>query len=110
MVDFCLAFLSVFFLYPPPAEMKDLHERFCAAIYDLNKSCNFFMAKPSPQWTVAFLHSRRSYCHGLYELYDLRDRLPGIAAHFLMPGPQAAAAAAPAALSAGFSPLNRHGA
>ncbi len=102
MGDTFRRFDSSFAPLTPPAEMKDLHERFCAAIYDLNKSCNFFMAKPSPQWTLAFLHSRRSYCQGLYELYELRDRLPVIAAHFLMPGAQAPAAAAPGAVATGF--------
>jgi phospholipase/carboxylesterase len=110
MGDTFRRFDSSFVQLTPPAEMKDLHERFCAAIYDLNKSCNFFMAKPSPQWTVAFLHSRRAYCQGLYELYELRDQLPLIAAHFLMPGAQAPVAAAPGAVATGFIHRKRQGA
>src|SRR5260370_13043635 len=68
------------------------------------------MPKRSPQWTDVFFHSRRSYCQGLYELYELRDRLPVIAAHFLMPGAQAPAAAAPGAVATGFIQRKRQGA
>jgi phospholipase/carboxylesterase len=103
-------FDSSFVQLTPPAEMKDLHERFCAAITELGKSCNFFMTKPSPQWTLAFLYSRRAYCQGLYELYELRDQLPLIAAHFLMPGAQAPVAAAPGAVATGFIQRKRQGA
>ena len=95
-------FDSTFVQLTPPAEMKDQHERFCAAITELGKSCNLFMTKPSPQWTLAFLHSRRAYCQSLYELYELRDRLPVIAAHFLMPGAQAPVPAGPGAAATGF--------
>ena len=49
----------------PPAAMADLHQPLCAAISELGKSCNFFMTKPSPEWTLAFLHSRRDFCRGL---------------------------------------------
>jgi predicted esterase len=95
-------FDSTFVQLTPPTEMKELHERFCVAITELGKSCNLFMTKPSPQWTLAFLHSRRAYCQGLYELYELRDQLPLIAAYFLMPGAQAPVPAAPGAVAAGF--------
>ena len=46
------------------------------------------MSTPNQQWTVAFLYSRRSFCRGLYALYELRDELPLVNAHFLMPGAQ----------------------
>ena len=45
-----------------------------------------------------FPYSRRSYCRGLYELYELRDQLPLIAAHFLMAGARAPVPAHPAPL------------
>jgi phospholipase/carboxylesterase len=108
MGDTFRRFDSSFVQLTPPAEMKDLHERFCAAIYDLNKSCNFFMAKPSPQWTVAFLHSRRAFCQGLYELYELRDQLTLIAAHFLTPGAQALPTTASGAIATGFIQRKRN--
>jgi len=108
MGDTFRRFDSTFVPLTPPAEMKDLHERFCAAITELNKSCNFFMAKPSQQWTLAFLYSRRAYCQGLYELYELRDQLPLIAAHFLMPGAQAPVPAVPGAVATGFIQRKRN--
>ncbi len=103
-------FDSTFAQLTPPTGMKELHERFCVAITELGKSCNLFMTKPSQQWTLAFLHSRRAYCQGLYELYELRDQLPLIAAYFLMPGAQAPAAAAPGAVATGFIQRKRQGA
>ncbi len=101
-------FDSTFVPLTPPAAMKDLHERLCAAITELGKSCNLFMSKPSPDWTVAFLYSRRAFCRGLYDLYELRDRLPLIAAHFLIPGAQAPAPAAPGATATGFIQRERN--
>ncbi len=95
-------FDSTFMPLTPPAAMKDLHEPLCAAITELGKSCNLFMTKPSRDWTLAFLYSRRSFCRGLYALYELRDRLPIIATHFLMPGAQAPVAAAPGGAPTGF--------
>ena len=89
-------FDSTFAPLTPPAGMKDLHERLCAAINELGKSCNLFMTKPSQEWTVAFLYSRKAFCRGLYQLYDLRDQLPIVATHFLQTGAQAPAASAPA--------------
>ena len=79
-------FDSSFAPLTPPAAMKDLHERLCAAIAELGKSCNLFMTKPSRDWTLAFLYSRKAFCRGLYQLYDLRDELPIVAAHFLPAG------------------------
>ena len=69
--------------------MKELHLRLVAATNELGKSLNFFMTKPNPQWTVAFLYSRNAFCNGLYALYELRDQLPIVADHFLLPGAKA---------------------
>ncbi len=82
-------FDSTFAPLTPPAAMKDLHERLCSAISELGKSCNLFMTKPSQEWTLAFLYSRKAFCRGLYQLYELRDQLPIVAAHFLQPGSHA---------------------
>src|SRR5271166_2454622 len=73
----------------PPAAATDLHQRLCAAMGELSKAFDLFMSKPSPEWTLAFLHSRAAFCRGLYQLYELRDQLPVIAAHFLMAGAKA---------------------
>jgi phospholipase/carboxylesterase len=95
-------FDSTFAPLTPPVALKDLHERLCVAIAELGKSCNFFMAKPSQEWTLAFLYSRRSFCRGLYQLYELRGQLPIVASHFLMPGAQAPVPAAPGGAPSGF--------
>jgi phospholipase/carboxylesterase len=86
----------------PPESMADLHQPLCAAITELGKACNVFMTKPSRDWTLAFLYSRRDFCRGLYQLYELRDRLPIIAEHFLMPGATAPVAAASGGAPTGF--------
>jgi hypothetical protein len=39
MGDTFRRFDSIFVQLTPPAEMKDLHERFCAAITELGKAC-----------------------------------------------------------------------
>jgi phospholipase/carboxylesterase len=82
-------FEATFAPLTPPESLKELHTRLCAAITELGKSCNLFMTKPSRDWTLAFLYSRRDFCRGLYQLYDLRDQLPIVSAHFLQPGAQA---------------------
>ncbi len=87
-------FDSTFAPLTPPESMKALHPRLVGAINELGKSLNFFMTKPNPQWTVAFLYSRNAFCKGLYALYELRDQLPIVAAHFLLPGATAPVAAA----------------
>jgi len=91
-----------------PDSMKDLHERLCAAVTELGKSCNLFMTRPSPEWTVAFLHSRRAFCRGLYALYELRGQLPLIAAHFLLPGASAPTPAEPGGAPTGFIQRGRN--
>jgi predicted esterase len=82
-------FDSTFAPLTPPESMKELHPRLVAAINELGKSLNLFMTKPNQQWTLSFLYSRRAFCNGLYALYELRDQLPIVAAHFLMPGASA---------------------
>lgn len=95
-------FDSTFAPLTPPESMKDLHPRLVAAIQELGKSLNLFMTKPSQQWTVAFLYSRNAFCKGLYALYELRDQLPIVAAHFLLPGATAPVAAASNGAPTGF--------
>lgn len=70
----------------PPPEQERLHMKVCAAVTELGRAYDLFMSTPNQQWTVAFLYSRRSFCRGLYALYELRDELPLVNAHFLMPG------------------------
>jgi predicted esterase len=70
----------------PPEEFKDRHERICAAATEFGKSCNLFMAPPNRDWTLAFLYSRRAFCSGLYQLYELRELMPLADAHFLSAG------------------------
>ena len=102
-------FDSTFVPLTPPAAMADLHPRLCSAITELGKACNLFMTKTSRDWTVAFLYSRGAFCRGLYQLYELRDQLPIVAAYFLIPGAQAPAApAAPGAAATGFIQRERN--
>jgi predicted esterase len=70
----------------PPDEMKELHEKVCAAVNELDRACSFFLSPPNQQWSLAFLHSRRAFCGGLYALYDLRGELPLLESHFLLSG------------------------
>lgn len=100
-------FDSTFAPLTPPDSMKELHARLCAAITELGKSCNLFMTKPSQEWTLAFLYSRRAFCRGLYELYELRDQLPIVAAHFLLPGADAPVPAASGGAASGFTQRER---
>ncbi len=68
----------------PPENRNGLHQALCAAVRELAKANDIFMSKPGPEWTLAFLHSRAAFCRGLYQLYEVRDQLPIIAAHFLL--------------------------
>jgi phospholipase/carboxylesterase len=95
-------FEATFAPLTPPPSMADLHTRLCAAMTELGKSCNLFMTKPSRDWTLAFLYSRRDFCRGLYQLYALRDQLPIVAAHFLQPGAKAPVAAPAGGPPTGF--------
>ncbi len=58
---------------------------------------NLFMTKPSRDWTLASFYSRRDFCRGLYQLYDLRDQLPIVSAHFLQQTAQAPVRVTPVA-------------
>ncbi len=82
-------FESSFVPLTPPAEMKEVHQPLCDAIRELGKAYDIFMSKPGPEWTLAFLHSRAAFCRALYQLYELRDNLPIVAAHFLLDGSKA---------------------
>jgi predicted esterase len=92
-------FHSTFLPMTPPPAMADLHQPLCAAVSELSKSFNLFMSKPGPEWTLTFLYSRGAFCRALYQLYELRDRLPVIATHFLLPG-----ATAPVPTASGGAP------
>src|SRR5216684_8331190 len=50
----------------PPEELSEFHRDLVVAIAHLERSFNLFMTAPSPDWTLAFLHSRRSCVRGLY--------------------------------------------
>jgi predicted esterase len=66
----------------PPAELREFHQELMIAVAHLERSLNFFMTEPGPNWTLAFLHGRSSFVRGLYALYELRDKLPIISAYF----------------------------
>ncbi len=66
-------FQRTFAATAPPDEMKELHEKVCAAVSELDRACSFFLSPPNQQWSLAFLYSRRAFCRGLYALYDLRS-------------------------------------
>jgi phospholipase/carboxylesterase len=78
----------------PAEELSEFHREFVVAIAHLERSCNLFMTTPSPDWTLAFLHSRRSLVRGLYALYELRDELPTLARYFAIEGSPPLAAVA----------------
>jgi phospholipase/carboxylesterase len=67
----------------PPTEMRDFHERIVATAGELQKAFNLFMTEPGPNWTVSFLHSRRSLCRALYSLYELQPDLPRVSRYFM---------------------------
>jgi len=95
-------FESGFVPLTPPTAMKDLHEKLCAAVRELSNAYDLFMTQPGPQWTLIYLHSRAGFCRGLYQLYELRDDLPVIAAHFVTEGARAPVVAAIDGTSRGF--------
>jgi phospholipase/carboxylesterase len=82
-------FESNFAPLAPPDPLMDVHPPLCAAVRELSKAYDLFMSKPGPEWTLAFLHSRAAFCRALYQLYELRERLPIVAAHFLLAGAKA---------------------
>lgn len=83
----------------PPETMREFHAKFVEAAAHLEKSFNLFMTEPSPNWTVAFLYSRRSFCNALYTLYGLRGSLWKLGDYFIGEGapPPAEAVAGPGA-------------
>ena len=95
-------FQSNFSPMTPPADATLLHQALISAIGDLSNAYDLFMTQPSQQWTLIYLHSRASFCRGLYQLYALRDRLPIIAAHFLLDGATAPVRAATSGAPTGF--------
>ncbi len=82
-------FERTFISTAPPDDLKELHEKVCAAVNELDRACTFFLSPPNQQWSLAFLYSRRAFCRGLYALYDLRGELPLLESHFLLPGASA---------------------
>jgi phospholipase/carboxylesterase len=101
-------FESSFAPLTPPAGMEAIHQPLCAAVRELSKAFDVFMSKPGPEWTLAFLHSRAAFCRALYQLYELRDRLPVIAAHFLLAGAQAPVPGASGGAATGFIQRKRN--
>ena len=96
------SFESGFAASTPLEVMKDVHQPLCAAVRELSKAFDLFMSPAGPQWTLYFLHSRAAYCRGLYQLYELRDHLPIVAAHFLLDGATAPAPRASSGVQTGF--------
>jgi phospholipase/carboxylesterase len=90
-------FQRTFISAAPPKDQKELHEQVCAAVTELDRAYSFFLSPPNQQWSLAFLHSRRAFCRGLYALYDLRHQLPLLESHFLLPGASAPVPAGKAA-------------
>jgi len=95
-------FESDFAPLTPPSGMEQQHEQFCAAVRELAKACELFMSEPGPQWTLIYLHSRAGFCRGLYALYELRDHLPILTAHFISDGATAPSPAPPDGTPRGF--------
>jgi predicted esterase len=102
------SFESNFATMMPPDAMKEIHQPVCTAIRELSKASDLFMSKPGPEWTLAFLHSRAAFCGALYQLYDLRDELPIIAAHFLLAGATAPVANPSSGAATGFFQRKRN--
>lgn len=75
----------------PPEELQQFHQDLVVAVAHLERSLNFFMTEPGPNWTLAFLHGRHSLVRGLYALYELRAKLPIIGAYFNSEGCEIAA-------------------
>jgi phospholipase/carboxylesterase len=82
-------FESNFAKMTPPAHLAETHETLCAAIREFAKASELFMTTAGREWTLIYLHSRAAFCRGLYKLFELREQLPAVAAHFLMSGASA---------------------
>jgi phospholipase/carboxylesterase len=79
----------------PPDELTDFHPRLVEAVGNLEKANTLFMTEPSPNWTLAFLYSRRAYCRALYGLYEIRAEIPLLARYFAIEGADVVADQAP---------------
>ena len=101
-------FESSFVPLTPPAGTKEMHQPLCAAIRELGKAYDIFMSKPGAEWTLAFLHSRAAFCRALYQLYELRNQLPIIDAHFLLVGAKAPVPSASGGAATGFVQRKRN--
>jgi predicted esterase len=101
-------FESSFAPMTPPPGKEAVHQSLCAAIRELSKASDIFMSKLGPEWTLAFLHSRAAFCRGLYQLYELRDELPVIAAHFILAGAKAPIPDASSGAATGFIQRKRN--
>ncbi|HUA34454.1 MAG TPA: hypothetical protein VMA09_12670 [Candidatus Binataceae bacterium] len=95
-------FDSNFVQMTPPPDLTGTHEMLCAAIGELAKAYQLFMTTPGREWTLIYLHSRAAFCRGLYKIFDLGERLPILAAHFLTPGANAPVHASADGLARGF--------
>jgi pimeloyl-ACP methyl ester carboxylesterase len=102
-------FNSEFAALTPPEAQQEFHAKFCSAAAQLEKAQTLFMTKPDPNWTVAFLYSRRAFCRGLYELYELRRQLSRLQAYFVSEGAQTAADSELAADSSAPAGANGNG-
>ena len=103
-------FDSGFATTAPPEAMAGLHSQLISAVGELHRAFDLFMSKPGPEWTLAFLHSRGAFCRALYQLFDIRDRLPIIAQHFLIDGAKAPVAKESSGAPIGFIQRERNGA
>ncbi|MGO9604211.1 MAG: hypothetical protein ACLQAT_12585 [Candidatus Binataceae bacterium] len=95
-------FESTFVPLTPPADAMDRHQPLIAAIHELSKAYDLFMTQPGREWMLAFFYSRAAFCRGLYQLYELRDRLPLIAPHFLLDSAKAPVPATADGTARGF--------
>src|SRR5260370_42630610 len=62
-------FERTFISTAPPDDLKELHEKVCAAVNELDRACTFFLSPPNRQCSLAFLYSRRPFSLGLFALY-----------------------------------------
>ncbi len=101
-------FESGFVALTPPAGTEELHQKIVAAVRELSKAYDLFMTEPGREWTFIYLHSRAAFCGALYKLYDLRDQLPILAAHFLIDGATAPVPAPADGIARGFIQRERN--
>jgi phospholipase/carboxylesterase len=98
----------------PPEALRATHTGLAEAVAQLEKSNNFFMSTPGPNWTLAFLYSRNAFCKALYGLYTIRENLPIIARYFAIEGAGTIAADQPptgaSSAAVGFQHHERDGA